>query len=113
MQINFFIIYNIICYFKNATIILYFSQMRHWIPYSVSCELRGQTCGIQSYGIAAIGCLNDAHSVPQLFSVSSDFILTLEYNISPFLFPSLSLSLSLPHTHLFINSLTDTLIIID
>jgi len=49
--------YNIICYFKNATIIFYFSQMRHWIPYSISCELRGQNLrNTSTYGTAIIGC---------------------------------------------------------
>jgi len=49
--------YNIICYFKNATIIFYFSQMRHWFLYSVSCELRGQNLrNTSTYGIAIIGC---------------------------------------------------------
>jgi len=49
--------YNIICYFKNAIIIFYFSQMRHWIPYSVSCELREQNLrNTSTYGTAIIGC---------------------------------------------------------
>jgi len=45
------------CYFKNAGIIYNFLQMRHWIPYSVSCELRGQNLrNTSTYGIAIIGC---------------------------------------------------------